>query len=68
MLIRWNEMGKACTINGSKVKEMYSEFWQENLKERDHWDDVVIDGLVLSDTRWCQWWTLVNTATNLRVP
>jgi hypothetical protein len=61
---------------------MYTIFWLENLKERDHLEDLRVDSMRMGlgeigweSVEWIhlvhnmdQWWALVNTVMNLRVP
>jgi len=35
-----------CDMNGGKI-ETYTEVWLGNLKERDHPEDLVIDGEII---------------------
>jgi hypothetical protein len=39
--IEKNEMGRACSTYGGGV--VYTEFWWENLRERDHLKDPGVD-------------------------
>ena len=59
------------------IRESYTPFWWENLKERDHLEDSSIDGRIILiwiyrklDGGMAQyrdrWWGLVNAAMNLR--
>jgi len=43
-----NEMGGACSTYGGK--EGYTEFWWENLRERDHLQSPDVDGWII--LRW----------------
>jgi hypothetical protein len=68
-------MGEACsTHEGGNI---YAIFWLENLKERDHFEDLKVDGRDLRQTGWegvdwihlaqdrDLWRTFVNTVMNL---
>jgi hypothetical protein len=39
------EMGGQCNTHGRD--EMYTKFWLENLKERDHSEDLGADGKII---------------------
>ena len=39
-------MGKECGMHGTG-KEMFTVFWLDNLKERDHYDKLDIGGRIL---------------------
>jgi hypothetical protein len=41
-----NEIGRACSAYGGKG-EMYTGFWLENLRERDHLEDPGVDGRII---------------------
>ena len=63
---------------------MYTGFWWENLRERDHLEDPGLDGRII--LRWVfkkwdsghgldylaqdrgRWWSFVNAVMSLRVP
>jgi hypothetical protein len=65
-------------------EEMYTEFWWETLRERDHFEDPGVDGMII--LRWIfrkwdggmywidlaqdrdRWQAVVNAVMNLRVP
>jgi hypothetical protein len=49
---------------------MHIEFWWESRKERDHYEDIDVGGMVWIDLAHDkdQWRALVNTVINLRVP
>jgi hypothetical protein len=38
-------MGSACSMHGRN--EMHVKFWSENLKERDHLEDIGTDGKMI---------------------
>ena len=54
--------------------EVCTEFYWGNLRERDHWGDTNVDGMII--LRWMmelaqdrdRWWALVNKVMNFRVP
>jgi hypothetical protein len=66
------------------IKEMFSGYWWESQKKRDHWEDQDVSGWTI--LKWIleigwdgrdwielaqdrdQWRALVNTVMNLRVP
>jgi hypothetical protein len=41
-----NEMGGACSTNGRDEK-CVQKFWSENLKGRDHLEDLGVDGRII---------------------
>jgi hypothetical protein len=59
---------------------MHIGYWWESQKERDHWEDQDVGGWTILKWGWGgkdwldlaqdrdQWWALVNTIINLRVP
>jgi len=36
-----NEIGRICSTNG---REIHTTFWSENVKERDHSEELGVDG------------------------
>jgi len=40
-----DEMGRACGMHGTR--EMHTIFWLENLKGRDHFEDLGTDGRII---------------------
>jgi len=47
--IKKNEMGGACSWYGGRG-EVYTGFWWRNLRERDHLEDLGVDGRII--LRW----------------
>ena len=43
-------MGRACSTYGERRGEVHTEFWLENLRERDHLEDTSVDGRII--LRW----------------
>jgi len=37
-------MGRACSTYGERRGEVHTEFWLENLRERDHLENSGVDG------------------------
>jgi hypothetical protein len=37
-------MGGACSKYGGGRREAYTGFWWKNLRERDHWGELGVDG------------------------
>jgi len=76
-------MGWACSTYGGR-KEIYTEFWWGNLRERERMDDPSVDGRIIlrsifrnwvGSMDWIdvvedrdRWRALVNAVMKLRVP
>jgi len=41
-------MGGSCSTHGAK-SEMYTKVWSENIKGRDHSEDICVDGRIISE-------------------
>ena len=55
--------------------EVHTEFWWGNMRERDIFEDLSVNGRTIGGTKWIdlardkdRWWALVNAVMNLRVP
>jgi hypothetical protein len=56
-------MGWECSADGRRG-EACTGFWWENLKERDHWEDIDVDGRIMLRRIFKKWdvglWTGLN--------
>jgi len=48
-----DEMGGACSIYGGE--EVYTGFWWGTLRERDHFEDIGVDGRVILKCIFKKW-------------
>jgi hypothetical protein len=44
--MKGDEMGRACGMHGEK-RELHIDFWSENLKKRDHLEDLCINRMII---------------------
>ena len=52
--IEKNEMGGACSIYGGR-EEVHTGFWRGNRREREHLEDLIVDGMRILKWMFRKW-------------